>query len=155
MVFHLTFQGSYKCLFNESGHLSLEDYERVGKRKAYNFDGKREEVYAIFEQYKRWKKSCKRFDETDVVRHIFRRLGSVDSSSISVHQIYVDETQDFTEVELYLLIRLCQNPNDMFFTGKNKLLFPFFLLYALVITIVLIFMFFFCYKKYLKYGCHL
>ena len=34
-----------------------------------------------------------------------------------IHQIFVDETQDFTQAELCLLIRCCQNPNDMFLTG--------------------------------------
>ena len=35
-----------------------------------------------------------------------------------IHQVYVDETQDFTQAELSLLISCCQNPNDMFLTGK-------------------------------------
>ena len=41
-----------------------------------------------------------------------------------IHQFFVDETQDFTQAELCLLIRLCQNPNDMFLTGKpsNKII---------------------------------
>ena len=36
-----------------------------------------------------------------------------------IHQFYVDETQDFTQAELCLLIRCCQNPNDMFLTGDT------------------------------------
>ena len=35
-----------------------------------------------------------------------------------IHQVYVDETQDFTQAELSLLISCCQNPNDMFLTGE-------------------------------------
>lgn len=34
-------------------------------------------------------------------------------------QIYVDETQDFTQAEMALLIQLSQNPNNMFFTGDS------------------------------------
>ena len=37
-----------------------------------------------------------------------------------IHQVYVDETQDFTQAELSLLISCCQNPNDMFLTGKPE-----------------------------------
>lgn len=33
--------------------------------------------------------------------------------------MFVDETQDFTQAELTLLIRISQNPNCMFFTGDT------------------------------------
>jgi hypothetical protein len=33
--------------------------------------------------------------------------------------MYVDETQDFTQAELYLLISICRNPNGMFLTGDT------------------------------------
>jgi hypothetical protein len=36
-----------------------------------------------------------------------------------IHQIFVDETQDFTQAELCLLLGICQNPNDMFLTGDT------------------------------------
>jgi len=37
----------------------------------------------------------------------------------AVHAIYVDETQDLTQAELRLLMRLCTNLNDMFFCGDT------------------------------------
>jgi hypothetical protein len=58
------------------------------------------------------------FDETDVVFDIFRRLDGLDSCPITLHQVYVDEAQDFTQAELFLLITLCRDPNNMFLTGK-------------------------------------
>ena len=36
-----------------------------------------------------------------------------------IHQIYVDETQDFTQAELCLLLRACHSPNEMFLTGDT------------------------------------
>lgn len=36
-----------------------------------------------------------------------------------IHQIYVDETQDFTQAELCLLLRVCHSPNEMFLTGDT------------------------------------
>lgn len=36
-----------------------------------------------------------------------------------IHQIYVDETQDFTQAELCLLLRMCHSPNEMFLTGDT------------------------------------
>lgn len=35
------------------------------------------------------------------------------------HEIYVDETQDFSQSELALLVTLCQNPNNMFLAGDT------------------------------------
>lgn len=40
-----------------------------------------------------------------------------DGSEWVFHELYVDETQDFTQAELSLLMRCCQNPNAMFLTG--------------------------------------
>lgn len=37
----------------------------------------------------------------------------------NIQEIYVDETQDFTQAELYLMLHICQNPNDMFLTGDT------------------------------------
>ena len=34
-------------------------------------------------------------------------------------QVFVDETQDFTQAELTILIHLAHNPNDMFLTGDT------------------------------------
>lgn len=36
-----------------------------------------------------------------------------------LHEIYVDETQDFTQAELALLVSLCSEPNKMFLTGDT------------------------------------
>ena len=33
--------------------------------------------------------------------------------------MFVDETQDFTQAELTILIRLAHNPNEMFLTGDT------------------------------------
>ena len=33
-----------------------------------------------------------------------------------IHEIYVDDSHDFTQAELCLLLRLCHSPNEMFLT---------------------------------------
>lgn len=47
------------------------------------------------------------------------RLKNVTEMKWIVHQVYVDETQDFTEVELCLLLLLCHYPNEMFLAGDT------------------------------------
>lgn len=40
-------------------------------------------------------------------------------SSVAIHEIYVDEVQDFTQAELKLLLRLCRDPTGLFLTGDT------------------------------------
>ena len=54
------------------------------------------------------------FDECDLILHLYNRLQEV---PWSIHSIYVDDVQDFTQAELAILIHCCRNPNSMFFTG--------------------------------------
>ena len=113
-------QGSYEALTKTSGYLKLEEYDSLGRKRAPNFSGDRETIYNLFKKYEHFKRQHQMFDETDLVHSVYTRLATMKSSSLPwvIHQIYVDETQDFTQAELCLLIRLCQNPNDMFLTGR-------------------------------------
>ena len=61
------------------------------------------------------------FDEADLVFHIYRRMRDIQKPDWAVHQFYVDETQDFTQAELSLIIRCCHDPNALFLTGKISL----------------------------------
>ena len=112
-------KGSAEALLSENGVLSLEDYESLGRKKAPNFSADRRVVYDLFLVYQRVHSSNRMFDEADLVFNIHRRLQSIPAPEWSVHQFYVDETQDFTQAELSLLIRCCRSPNDLFFTGDT------------------------------------
>ncbi|XP_062576553.1 TPR and ankyrin repeat-containing protein 1-like [Saccostrea cucullata] len=112
-------KGSYEALFTKLGYLSKEEYIEHGRKKAPNFTGERETIYEIFLKYKHYLKQHCLFDETDVVRNIFNRMGHFRKDEWKIQEIYVDETQDFTQAELYLLLNICQNPNDMFLTGDT------------------------------------
>ncbi|XP_062605690.1 TPR and ankyrin repeat-containing protein 1-like [Saccostrea cucullata] len=112
-------KGSYEALLTEFGYLSEQEYIEHGRKKAPNFTGERGDIYAIFLKYKHYLKQHCMFDETDVVRNIFKRIGRGRKDDWNIQEIYVDETQDFTQAELYLLLNICQNPNDMFLTGDT------------------------------------
>ena len=112
-------KGSAEALLSENGVLSLEDYESIGKKKAPNFSANRKVVYDLFLVYQQIHSSDRMFDEADLVFNIHRRLQSIPAPEWSVHQFYVDETQDFTQAELSLLIRCCRFPNNLFFTGDT------------------------------------
>ena len=112
-------KGSAEALLSENGELSLEDYESLGKKKAPNFSADRKVVYDLYRVYQRERSSKRMFDEADLVYNIHKRLQLITAPEWSVHQIYVDETQDFTQAELSLLIRCCRSPNELFFTGDT------------------------------------
>ena len=50
---------------------------------------------------------------------LFDRLRKEETLQWIIHQVYVDETQDFTQAELCLLLHICNNPNQMFLTGDT------------------------------------
>ncbi|KAH3807147.1 hypothetical protein DPMN_135480, partial [Dreissena polymorpha] len=112
-------EGSYEALSEPRGYLDNKQYNDIGRKRAPNFSGDRDVIYSLFLEYKRFKTDNALFDETDLVHSVFKRLSVLNYRPWAIHQIFVDETQDFTQAELCLLIRLCQNPNDMFFTGDT------------------------------------
>ncbi|KAL3888629.1 hypothetical protein ACJMK2_000994 [Sinanodonta woodiana] len=112
-------KGSFEALSKSCGYLSLEEYIEIGRKRAPNFSGERDKMYEYFTCYDHFKKQNRLFDETDLVHDIYKRLQSIKVVPWVIHQIFVDETQDFTQAELYLLIQICQDPNQMFLTGDT------------------------------------
>ena len=112
-------KGSIEALHTEQGCLSLEEYSDLGRKRAPNFSADRELVYSLFVVYQNTKCSLRMFDEADVVHNVYTRLQKVQVPDWSVHRFYVDETQDFTQAELSLLIRCSRDPNGLFFTGDT------------------------------------
>ena len=106
---------------NGKGYLKKEDYENIGRKRAPNFEGSRDQVYQIFLQYRRLKKQMRAYDECDLVFNLYHRLNSVDVSDLGwiINQLFVDETQDFTQAEIALLLSCCQNQNGVFLTGDT------------------------------------
>ena len=113
-------KGSYEALHTKKGHLSLESYQEIGKKRAANFTADcREAIYKLFLSYEKVKRSSNMFDENDLVFHLYHRLRQCRVPAWSIHNLYVDETQDFTQAELMLLIRCCRDPNGVFLTGDT------------------------------------
>ena len=112
-------KGSAEALLGGKGVLTENDYMLLGKKKASNLTADRGVVYNLFLIYQRVLSSKRMFDEADLVFNIYQRLQNIPAPEWSVHEFYVDETEDFTQAELSLLIRCCRSPNEMFFTGDT------------------------------------
>ncbi|XP_033726790.1 LOW QUALITY PROTEIN: uncharacterized protein LOC117316357 [Pecten maximus] len=94
-------------------------YLDVGRKRAPNFDGVRQEIYCLFEKYQKVLTKQNLFDECDLVHSINSRLQPKHAEAWEIHQLFVDEIQDFTQAEICLLIKICQDPNQMFLTGDT------------------------------------
>ena len=115
-------KGSIEALKSNEGYLSEEEYLKIGKNKARNFENDdRRGVYTLFLAYQKY---CKRpadkgqryFDECDLLHHLYKYRSNF---TCVIHNFYIDEVQDFTEAELYLLLSLSQCPNGNFLCGDS------------------------------------
>ena len=111
-------KGSVEALHSENGYITLDEYQTIGNKRAPSFTADRETIYQLFLSYQRIKRSQGMFDEADVVHYIYHRLEH-HFPTWSIHEIYVDETQDFTQAELSVIICSCRYPNRLFFTGDT------------------------------------
>lgn len=95
-------QGSVEALKTLDGYLSFEDYEMLGRKRASNFTENKDVIYKLFKHYRQLKKKLVLFDEGDVVFNLYQRLKKCNGNEWVIHQFFVDETQDFTQAELFL-----------------------------------------------------
>ena len=117
-------KGSVNAIKTDKGYLSRTDYLEVGKNKAPNFANSREKIYDLFLKYDKYCHSPvqpgkKFFDEGDLLFNLYNRLKKRPTFPWVVHNFYIDEVQDFTEAELYLLLSCSQCPNGNFLCGDS------------------------------------
>ena len=115
-------KGSESAL-RKGTHLSLEEYKEIGNRMAPNFSSHRDTIYEVFLKYQKYQQNQRHhnylFDECDLVLNLHNRLKDVPDVPWSIHSLYIDEVQDFTQAELAIFVHCCRNPNSMFFTGDT------------------------------------
>ncbi|KAM4689014.1 TPR and ankyrin repeat-containing protein 1 [Discoglossus pictus] len=112
-------KGSFEALSCSLGRLTEEEYIKLGKKRAPNFQGDRKEIYRLFVLYEQIKSKKGYFDEEDFLYNLSCRLSKVEELPWSIHELYGDEIQDFTQAELFLLMRCINDPNAMFLTGDT------------------------------------
>ena len=108
---------------NKGVPLSLVEYKKLGNKMAPNFSNYRDVIYKIYEKYHSFLRNSRHhnylFDECDLVLNLHQRLKNIKDVSWSIHSVYIDEVQDFTQAELAIFISCCRDPNSMFFTGDT------------------------------------
>ena len=116
-------KGSQEAMESQEGFLSRQKYIDVGKKAAPNFAGNRDIVYNVFKEYRLYVQNHplqNLFDECDLVYHVFGRLPKQrERLQWVLHTVYIDEVQDFTQGELWLILHNCQDPNGFFLAGDT------------------------------------
>lgn len=100
-------------LMAKTVYLGLEDDACIFNKE------ERLQIYGIAEKYQEWLEKEKKFDENDLARQILIMEG-MGRLKNSYDYIMVDEVQDLSELQIYLLLALKRNNgnfNDFFFSG--------------------------------------
>ncbi len=98
--------------------LTLDEYERLGAKRAPLFVRERPRLYRVFESYRAWCRQEGRYDDTDLARRalaILRRR-----SDREYDHVICDEGQDLTELDMRLLLQLVTSPAGLFLTADPQ-----------------------------------
>ncbi|XP_069331603.1 TPR and ankyrin repeat-containing protein 1 [Eulemur rufifrons] len=112
-------KGSFEALSCPQGRLTEEAYKKLGRKRSPNFKEDRSKIYSLFCVYQQIRSQKGYFDEEDVLYNLSRRLSKLKVLPWSIHELYGDEIQDFTQAELALLMKCINDPNAMFLTGDT------------------------------------
>lgn len=112
---------------SQNRFLSLDEYLALPRKQSRMDQTQRQEVYALFVKYEKVKQGGY-YDECDLVYNIAGRISLLDvsyfdhmdqDSVLPVDSLFVDECQDWTQAELYVLAMLCRDPNALFLAGDT------------------------------------
>ncbi|XP_058513135.1 TPR and ankyrin repeat-containing protein 1 isoform X1 [Ochotona princeps] len=112
-------KGSFEALTCPQGRLTAEAYEKLGRKRSPNFKEDRSKIYNLFCLYQKIRSQKGYFDDEDVLYNLYWRVSELKVLPWSIHELYGDEIQDFTQAELVLLMKCINDPNAMFLTGDT------------------------------------
>ena len=110
--------------------LSLPAYLSLPRKQSRLNETQRRDVYRLYLCYEKLKKERFFFDESDLVYNLagrvsqFACIGKSDGLKgnqglLPTDAVFVDEVQDFTQAELYLLTKLNTDPNNIMLAGDT------------------------------------
>ena len=101
-------KGSLTSHFSKSNCITKEEYLKKGK-KLTDLPNL-ETIYDLCIEYENWKKQNNYFDIQDLINHIIREVKLEFYDKKLIDYIFIDEIQDLTISQVYLLILLTENP---------------------------------------------
>lgn len=112
-------KGCFYLATTEQKVLDFKQYQNLNLIKLAQTDSlfaerEREQVYKLFENYQRWLKDEKKWDDMDLARCAFQY---VEQHTQHYAQVIVDEVQDLTTYHLQIILALTTQPETLFLTG--------------------------------------
>lgn len=103
---------AFEAVDTEEKLITLDEYLSVTDEISLFSAEQRKYVYKVCEYYQQWLTNEKKYDENDLARRVLAQemLDKYDF-------IIVDEVQDYTELQLFLIYNLCDNKNAFVFAG--------------------------------------
>lgn len=111
-------------LYSTNRFLSRDQYLALPRKQSRVDQRLRKLIYDLFLHYERVKKG-KYYDDMDIVHNLAKRvpsrgdLGAKLRRLFPVDAVFIDEVQDFTQSELYLVAKLCNDPNSLMLAGDT------------------------------------
>lgn len=96
--------------------LTKEEYLDLRDENSTIDYSKRSYVYEIYEKYKQFLLENEFFDDNDIARETYKKLTADDKFDF----LFVDEVQDYTELQLFLIKALCKNMKQIVFAGDSN-----------------------------------
>ena len=120
-------KGSIEALRSERGYLSKEEYLALGKKRCRFSEEQRERIYDIFHRYQDFMDANELWDENDRIVALLRRLKLAREANPELlhsscktwtkfDKVYVDEVQDYTQIEI-LLFFVLGGAGNLFLAG--------------------------------------
>ncbi len=100
--------------------MTFAEYERLGRKRAPVFLQDRREIYAVAEWYQAKLQAEGMWDEIDLTRAAIRSMESGHTPSPRYDLVGCDEVQDFTDIQLSMIVRLPRNPARLLLAGDPK-----------------------------------
>eukprot|EP00741_Cyanophora_paradoxa_P016636 tig00000198_g16065.t1 len=112
-------QGSVESLGCAEGFLDRDAYLALGRNRSRLDDEQRQAIHELYGAYRDAKRRRGLYDVTDAVHHIYREVAARGYGGPPIHEIIVDEVQDFTQAELALAALVCGDGGGLFFCGDT------------------------------------
>lgn len=99
----------------ENNKISLEDYLNLSDKYSVLDTEKRKKVYSIAENYDRWLSENGLNDSNDLARKCLSLISS--HENYKYDYLVVDEIQDLTEIEIFLILNLVKESSNVLLAG--------------------------------------
>ena len=98
-------KGSLKSYLSYSNGITLEQYQKIGRKLSLFDEEQRNEIYKYFILYEEWKAKNNYFDIQDLVNYLIRQVNIelVPNNIKLIDILLIDEIQDFSINQLYLM----------------------------------------------------